>query len=76
MPIFLADDKNLSTDPLNFVDNSNWKKIIKNSSEFSKAISFYIANRSNEIIKIESQNYCKKIFTPLNYNIWQKYIHA
>ena len=76
MPIFLADDKNLSTDPLNFVDNSNWKKIIKNSSEFSKAISFYIANRSNEIIKIESQNYCKKIFTPLNYNILQKYIHA
>ena len=76
MPIFLTDDKNISLDPLYFLNNNNWKKTIKNTSDFSKAISFYIENISNNIIKTDSQDYCKKIFTPLNYNILRKYIYA
>jgi hypothetical protein len=73
MPLYLSCKSEINIDPL-FLINNSWKRSIMNDSDLTIAISDYNQNNLISLEKNETIEFCKSVFTPLNYSVLRKYI--
>ncbi len=73
MPLYLSSKSEINIDPLFFLNNS-WKRNIMNDSDLTTAIMDLNQNNLNSSDKRETIEFCKRVFTPLNYSVLRKYI--
>ena len=73
MPLYLSCKSEINIDPL-FLINNSWKRNIMNDSDLTIAIRDYNHNNLISLEKRETIEFCKRVFTPLNYSVLRKYI--